>query len=109
MIDGYTEKTPTENKYFDADFAAEIPSGDSIRAYGAGSATQAVVTDSTGASATGLIIGGVSISSTKVRLRLQSGLDGMNYLIVVTAEMTTAGTKFEKTFELRVRAKRRTS
>lgn len=109
MINGYIEKTSTETKYFDADFSAEIPSGDTIRAVGAGSTTKATAMDSAGSDKTGLVIGSVAVSTTKVRFRIQNGTDGMNYLVSVTAEMTTAGTVFQKFYEVRVRDKRRTS
>ena len=106
MIDGFIEKTPQEKKYFDADFAADIPSGDTISSSGT---TAAYATDTAGNNVSTTIIASTAVSTTKVRVLLQSGTDGMNYKIVVRAEMTSAGTRFDRIYELRVRASRKTS
>jgi hypothetical protein len=109
MIDGFGEKTPSEKKYFDADFAADLPSGDFITAPGVGSATTATVVDSAGVDKTATLIAAVTVSTTKVRVLLQGGADGMNYTLTVRAQMNAALTKFDRMFEIRVRSTRRTS
>ena len=108
MIDAYVEKSPTEEKYYDADFASEIPSGDSLRPKTVGSATTVVITDSTGFDCSAAMAETVAISSTKVRIKLVGGANGMDYRMLVRAEMYSAGTVFDKFYEIRVRVLRRT-
>lgn len=108
MIDGYTEKSPTELKTFDADFAAELPSGDVIRGIGPGSSTTVTAVDSTGFDVTQTIIALVTITTSKLRIKFQAGTDKMNYTIIARAQMNLAGTIFDKVYELRVRSNRRT-
>ena len=50
----------------------------------------------------------VAISTTKVRIKIFGGADGMDYRMVVRAEMYSAGTVFDKFYEIRVRSNRRT-
>lgn len=108
MMDGYLEKTPTEKKTYDADFAAELPSGDSIKPKAPGNQTNAVVVDSTGFDVTQTLVESVLISGSRVQVKLIGGVSGMDYHMKVTADMYSAGTIFQKFFEIRVRASRRT-
>lgn len=108
MINGYVDKTPTELMPLTVDFADEIPSGDSIEAIDDGVATGATAVDSEGTDATDDIIADVSVSGTKLVVVLQAGADGMDYIITVSAEMASADTVFQKLYEMRVRAARRT-
>jgi hypothetical protein len=107
MIDGYIDKTPTEKKALEADFAGELPSGDTLKAIGVSSATTAVAEDSAGLTATSTVIDTVSIVGSKLRIVLKAGSDNMDYKITARAEMTTAATIFDKVYDMRVRAKRR--
>lgn len=109
MLDGYWEKSPSEKKYVDVDFAAEIPSGDTIKNPGVGIATAAVVTTSTGVDVTNTLVSTLAVSGTKLRITFASaGVDGMDYRVIARAQMNLAATIFDKMYELRVRASRRT-
>ena len=109
MIDGYWEKSPTEERTFNAEFSADIPSGDQIKPIGVGSLTGVAVLDSTGFDVTQAMVKSKVVSGTKLALTFQAGTDGMDYSIVARAEMNSADTVFDKIFELRVRARRRSS
>lgn len=105
MIDGYIDKTTSEVRKHEVDFADLVPSGDSISAVGA---TGSTAVDSTGTSAASLITS-TTVSGTKLIVLLAAaGTDGMNYRLTVTAQMTTAATIFSKIYEIRVRNSRRT-
>ena len=108
MIDGVWEKTPTEERSFSAEFSANIPSGDVIKPIGVGSQTDVVITDSTGVDVTVSLLKTKAVSGTKLTITFQAGTDGMDYQVIARAEMNSAATVFDKMFELRVRAGRRT-
>ena len=108
MINGVWEKTPTEERSFSAEFSADIPSGDTIKPIGVGSQTDVVITDSVGTDVTVSLLKTKAISSTRVVITFQAGTDGMDYRVIARAEMNSAGTVFDKIYELRVRTARRT-
>ena len=101
MIDGNFQKSPTEKKILTADFSSEVPSGDTI----ATAVTGFTVTTLAGVTSTSLT-GSSAISGSLLLITLNAdGTDGLDYRVTATAKMTTAGTIFDKFFEIRVRTK----
>ena len=96
-------KTPAEMLEDDIDFVDDIPTSDSIKVIGAGSATAVTITDSDGDDVTTTLLVAYKISGTKINVRLQSGTNEENYLIKAVAEMTTSGEKRERYKRLKVR------
>jgi hypothetical protein len=109
VIDGVWEKTTGEKRFFYADFATELPSGDVISPKGVGSATLVTLVDSSGLDCTVPLLDYVTVVSAKLKIGLKAaGTDKMDYRVKVQAEMHTATTIFTKLYELRIRDSRRT-
>jgi len=101
MIDGHLYKSPTEKKILTADFSSEVPASDSI----ATATTGFTITTLAGVTSTSMT-GSSSISGSLLLITLNGdGTDGLDYRVTATAKMTTAGTIFDKFFEVRVRTK----
>lgn len=96
-------KTPAELVNYDFEFTDDIPTSDSIKAIGGNSATGAVAYDEDGNVVTNAVIFSTVVTGTKVRVKL-TGIDGVNYTIIATAEMSTSGEKSQQGLKVKVRA-----
>ena len=104
MLDGLIVKTPGEQKSFTADFTSDIVSTDTIKAVGAGSDTDVTILGTNGDDYTADMLISKTISGRTIIVVIALRIDYMDYLITVTAEASTAGTKTDKLYELRVRS-----
>lgn len=95
------KRTDTERD-FTYDFADEVPSGDSVKAVGAGD-TDVTALDSAGVDQTATVIGTISLNGSKLTARLKAGVEFEEYLVTYVAEMTNSGERFAKLLDLRIR------
>lgn len=91
------DKIPSELFDYFFDFVNEIPSGDSIKAPGGGSATGVAALDEAGADVSSTVVVSNTVTGTKIKARINAlSTSNKTYLLIATAEMTTSGEKFKK-------------
>ena len=93
--------------YYSFPFVDEVPSGDTIRAVGAGSASGVTGVDETGAAIRADLLSNIAVNSTsniRTKITLTDLDEDKTYLLTATAEMTSTAERYEKFLLLKVRS-----
>ena len=94
------DKTTTEEIDVEQDFVDEVPTSDSIEAVGANTTVTAVDSDGVAAPT---VLGAITLSGTKLKVRTKAGTHGQSYLVKYVAKMITSTELREKYLTLNVR------
>jgi hypothetical protein len=88
MAEAFSYKFDTENKLLSFDFALELATGETIST----ATSSVIVIDGTDGSASSLLSGSPTISGTKAVQRVQGGVAGVTYRLIVTITTSLSNT-----------------